>query len=78
MVEKEATAATLRGQLETKTSECEKLRETKENLSKFEELLANVKSDCRKVKKDNERYEEKLDKKRKDISRLKKKLAAFE
>ena len=78
MVEKEATAATLRGQLETKTAECEKLSKTKENLSKFEELLANVKSDCRKVKKDNERYEEKLEKKRKDISRLKKKLAAFE
>jgi len=78
IMEKKATAATLRGQLETKTAECEKLSETKENLSKFEELLANVKSDCRKVKKDNERYEEKLEKKRKDISRLKKKLATRE
>ena len=55
MVEKEATAAALRGELESKIAECEKLCETKKNLSTFEELLAKVKSDCQKVKKDNER-----------------------
>merc|ERR1719376_1073637 len=73
-MEKEAIAATLKGQLMIETAECEKLRETKKSLVKFEELLAKVKLDCQKVKKDNGRLEEKLKKKRKDISRLKKKL----
>ena len=78
MMEKEVTADTLRGELETKTAECEKLCEVKKGVSKLEENLAKVKSNCKKVKKDNDRLEDKLKKKRNDISRLKKKLVALE
>ena len=77
MMEKEVTADTLRGELETKTAECEKLCEVKKGVSKLEEDLAKVKSNCKKVKKDNDRLEDKLKKKRNDISRLKKKLVAL-
>ena len=71
MMEKESSEVKLREELEIKNAECEKSSETTKSLKKFEELLAKVKSDCRKVKKEKKRCREKLERKRRDISSLK-------